>query len=132
MRAEQLVDMAPWFAEAWNQRAIALYGLGRYLQSIDDCRQALEINPYHFGAAAGMGQCHLHRGDMDQALSCAPLVEEMSRGPGRTGGRGLSTPAQERAVDVQITRLRRKIEPDPRQPRYLQTVRGSGYRLQPD
>jgi two-component system phosphate regulon response regulator OmpR len=35
-------------------------------------------------------------------------------------------------VDVQITRLRRKIEPDPRQPRYLQTVRGSGYRLAPD
>ena len=40
--------------------------------------------------------------------------------------------AQERAVDVQITRLRRKIEDDPRQPRYLQTVRGEGYLLQPD
>lgn len=39
---------------------------------------------------------------------------------------------QERAVDVQITRLRRKIENDPRQPRYLQTVRGSGYMLAPD
>ena len=38
----------------------------------------------------------------------------------------------ERAVDVQITRLRRKIEADPRQPRYLQTVRGEGYMLQPD
>jgi two-component system, OmpR family, phosphate regulon response regulator OmpR len=40
--------------------------------------------------------------------------------------------AQERAVDVQITRLRRKIEDDPRAPRYLQTVRGSGYMLAPD
>jgi two-component system phosphate regulon response regulator OmpR len=40
--------------------------------------------------------------------------------------------AQERAVDVQITRLRRKIEADPRQPRYLQTVRGEGYMLAPD
>lgn len=40
--------------------------------------------------------------------------------------------AQERAVDVQITRLRRKIEADPKQPRYLQTVRGAGYMLQPD
>ena len=38
----------------------------------------------------------------------------------------------ERAVDVQITRLRRKIEQDPKQPRYLQTVRGEGYMLQPD
>lgn len=39
---------------------------------------------------------------------------------------------QERAVDVQITRLRRKIEEDPKMPRYLQTVRGEGYMLQPD
>ncbi|MBD3764966.1 MAG: response regulator transcription factor [Rhodobacterales bacterium] len=37
-----------------------------------------------------------------------------------------------RAVDVQITRLRRKIEADPKQPRYLQTVRGEGYMLAPD
>ena len=37
-----------------------------------------------------------------------------------------------RTVDVQITRLRRKIEPDPRAPRYLQTVRGEGYVLVPD
>ena len=38
----------------------------------------------------------------------------------------------ERAIDVQVTRLRRKIEPDPRVPRYLQTVRGRGYVLRPD
>lgn len=37
-----------------------------------------------------------------------------------------------RAVDVQVTRLRRKIETDPRNPRYLQTVRGVGYMLAPD
>ena len=37
-----------------------------------------------------------------------------------------------RAVDVQVTRLRRKIEPDPKLPRYLQTVRGAGYVLRPD
>jgi two-component system, OmpR family, phosphate regulon response regulator OmpR len=37
-----------------------------------------------------------------------------------------------RNVDVQMTRLRRKIEPDPRYPRYLQTVRGTGYALKPD
>ena len=37
-----------------------------------------------------------------------------------------------RAVDVQVTRLRRKIEPDPRTPRYLQTIRGQGYVLWPD
>jgi two-component system phosphate regulon response regulator OmpR len=37
-----------------------------------------------------------------------------------------------RNVDVQMTRLRRKIERDPRFPRYLQTVRGTGYILRPD
>jgi two-component system phosphate regulon response regulator OmpR len=57
------------------------------------------------------------------ALSRAKLVEELGRDRGQ---------AQERAVDVQITRLRRKIEDNPKQPRYLQTVRGSGYMLAPD
>ena len=48
------------------------------------------------------------------------------------GDLGRDDIAQERAVDVQITRLRRKIEEDPKSPRYLQTVRGEGYMLQPD
>lgn len=38
----------------------------------------------------------------------------------------------ERTIDVQVTRLRRKIEPAPRWPRYLKTVRGQGYSLQTD
>ncbi len=59
----------------------------------------------------------------NEPVSRARLVEELGRDRGQ---------AQERAVDVQITRLRRKIEPDPRQPRYLQTVRGEGYMLAPD
>ncbi len=44
----------------------------------------------------------------------------------RTGAHGGG-----RAVDVQVTRLRRKIEDDPKAPRYLQTVRGKGYVLRP-
>ncbi|MGB0798374.1 MAG: response regulator, partial [Planktomarina sp.] len=58
-----------------------------------------------------------------EPLSRTKLVEEL----GRDGGQ-----SQERAVDVQITRLRRKIEQDPKQPRYLQTVRGAGYMLAPE
>lgn len=47
-------------------------------------------------------------------------------------GGGEENSAQERAIDVQVTRLRRKIEENPRVPRYLQTVRGAGYMLAPD
>ncbi len=56
-------------------------------------------------------------------ISRTRLIEELGRGEAQ---------AQERAVDVQITRLRRKLETDPKQPRYLQTVRGAGYMLAPD
>ena len=58
-----------------------------------------------------------------EAISRAQLVEDLGRDRGQ---------AQERAVDVQITRLRRKLEENPKQPRYLQTVRGAGYMLAPD
>ena len=58
-----------------------------------------------------------------EPVSRTRLVEDLGRDRGQ---------AQERAVDVQITRLRRKIESDPKQPRYLQTVRGAGYMLAPD
>lgn len=58
-----------------------------------------------------------------EPISRNKLVEELGRDRGQ---------AQERAVDVQITRLRRKIEMDPKQPRYLQTVRGAGYMLAPN
>jgi len=49
----------------------------------------------------------------------------------RTGA-GADVNSGGRAVDVQVTRLRRKIEADPKLPRYLQTVRGKGYVLMPD
>ncbi len=58
-----------------------------------------------------------------EPLSRSQLVEELGRDRGQS---------QERAVDVQITRLRRKLEDNPKQPRYLQTVRGAGYMLAPD
>jgi tetratricopeptide (TPR) repeat protein len=68
--ATKLIDHAPWLAEGWNQRALALFNLGRFAESIHDCNEALEINPYHFGAAAGMAQCHLQLKDRISALDC--------------------------------------------------------------
>lgn len=52
--------------------------------------------------------------------------EDLADGEGGVGG------GNARTIDVQITRLRRKIEPDPKFPRFLQTVRGRGYVLRPD
>ena len=64
---------------------------------------------------------------MLRLLATAP-GETVSRlalaGPGKNGDS-----AGERAVDVQINRLRRKIERDPANPLFMQTVRGIGYRL---
>ena len=54
-----------------------------------------------------------------------PISREALQQQSRLGG-------SIRAVDVQVTRLRRKIEPDPKVPRYLQTIRGRGYVLWPD
>lgn len=64
------------------------------------------------------------------------LLRLFAQNPGKTIGRAelleQSGANSVRAVDVQITRLRRKIEADPREPRYLQTVWGRGYVLWPD
>ncbi|MCJ1900805.1 response regulator [Paracoccus versutus] len=62
-----------------------------------------------------------------QPVSRSALIEDLGRSPAEEAGEN-----SERAIDVQITRLRRKIEPDPKEPRYLQTVRGTGYMLVPD
>jgi two-component system phosphate regulon response regulator OmpR len=67
----------------------------------------------------------------------ASLLTVFARNPGRTFTRDelirqSRIGGNDRTVDVQITRLRRKIEPDPRMPRYLQTVRGEGYVFRPD
>lgn len=67
----------------------------------------------------------------------AALLKALAETPGAVLSREelierTGTDAGGRAVDVQVTRLRRKIEPDPKMPRYLQTVRGKGYVLRPD
>jgi two-component system phosphate regulon response regulator OmpR len=64
------------------------------------------------------------------------LLAELARNAGTAVSREVlaqnSIAGNVRSVDVQMTRLRRKIEDDPRFPRYLQTVRGTGYVLLPD
>src|SRR5690606_10304151 len=52
MAATRLLEENARFAEAWNQRAIANFGIARYFEAIADCRNALRLNVFHFGAAA--------------------------------------------------------------------------------
>jgi len=56
-------------------------------------------------------------------------LEQGLHGIGRLALTGNGTAAGERAVDVQVNRLRRKIEQDPARPQIVQTVLGGGYRL---
>ena len=61
------------------------------------------------------------------------VLMEMLSNPGKTFSRQeigkISGITQERSIDVMITRLRQKIEVNPKNPKYLQTIRGSGYVL---
>jgi two-component system phosphate regulon response regulator OmpR len=67
----------------------------------------------------------------------AALLQALARKPGEVLSRETIVETLEmdetgeRAIDVQVTRLRRKIEADPREPRFLHTVRGRGYVLKP-
>lgn len=83
---------------------------------------------------------HLERGELRQGDEVIHLTDRerdmlriLAAAPGETVPRGALTggdgSVNERAVDVQINRLRRKIERDPASPLFLQAVRGIGYRL---
>jgi two-component system phosphate regulon response regulator OmpR len=100
-------------------------------------RKVIHMGPVRYDLDRG----ELWRGEAPVRLTAteAQLMRVFAAQPGTpisreklVGETGRVDPAQERAVDVQITRLRRKIEADPKAPRYLQTVRGEGYMLQPD
>lgn len=96
---------------------------------------ALRFGAFAFDVARG----ELVRGDTPVRLTTAELalLTALARTPGQPLTReALSLEAgmggTPRRVDVQMTRLRRKVESDPKFPRYLQTVRGTGYVLKPD
>jgi len=96
VRATKLIERAPWFAEAWHQRAVAHFALGRLIDSIRDSHQALEINPYHFIAATSMGQAYLDLRNPVSALECFRRALRLN--PDLEG------------VRVQVTRLTRTVE----------------------
>lgn len=94
----------------------------------------VEMSGLVFNAARG----ELREGDKRIRLTDAELqlLTILAANAGEPVGReelaSQTSAGMERSVDVQVTRLRRKIEPNPREPVHIQTVRGVGYRLMPD
>jgi tetratricopeptide (TPR) repeat protein len=86
---EKLCKLEPSWPEVWNKKATILYLLHRYQESIDACDITLQLNPYHFGAAAGEGMCRYAMMDLGGAIA-----------------------AFQRAMDINpsMTRLERTIE----------------------
>jgi tetratricopeptide (TPR) repeat protein len=66
--AAKVIQDAPWIAQSWYQRGKAFFHLGHYDAATRDCNQALEINPYHFQAAAVMGQSYEMQHNLVAAL----------------------------------------------------------------
>jgi len=68
--ANMLLDEYPLYVEARNQRAIALFALKKFEESIEDSRIVVDLNSYHFGAVIGMGHAYLQLQDKTQAIEC--------------------------------------------------------------
>ncbi len=68
--ANILLEECPLYAEARNQRAIALFALGEFQDAIEDSAIVLDLNPYHFGAAIGMAHSYLQLGHRELAVLC--------------------------------------------------------------
>lgn len=98
-----------------------------------DRTPGVRFGPFEFDLDAG----ELRRRDLGPVrltAAEASLLAALAREPGRVFSREELAAASrvtgsDRAVDVQMTRLRRKLEDDPRQPRFIVTVRGEGYAL---
>jgi tetratricopeptide (TPR) repeat protein len=65
---DALLRKAPRFAEVYNQRGIFHFKCGNYARSAADCDRALRLNPYHFGAASGLGQCFMKQKKLRASL----------------------------------------------------------------
>ena len=107
------------------------------IKNIIDKDNKIDLNAKHFIGNAQVDlnrmNINLHKENKKINLSEKKVLTEMLANPGKTYSREeigrISGISQERSIDVMITRLRQKIEVNPKNPKYLQTIRGSGYVL---
>jgi tetratricopeptide (TPR) repeat protein len=69
-RFRETTHVDPEFAEAFNQWSIAAYMLGHWAESREAAQRAIALMPTHFGALAGLGHCHAHLGQVEEAIDC--------------------------------------------------------------
>lgn len=76
--ANILIEEAPYYPEARNQRSIALFALELFEQSILDSKETLELNPFHFGAAVAMGYSYLKLNNINEAMEAFEQALEIN------------------------------------------------------
>ena len=107
------------------------------IKNIINKNNKINLNVKHFVGKAqiDLNKMNINLGDKYKKINPSEkkVLSEMLSNPGKTYSREeigkISGINQERSIDVMITRLRQKIEKNPKNPKYLQTIRGSGYVL---
>jgi len=107
------------------------------IKNIINKNNKIDLNTKHFvgNAQIDLNKMNINLGKKNKKINSSEkkVLTEMLSNPGKTYSREeigkISGISQERSIDVMITRLRQKIEINPKNPKYLQTIRGSGYVL---
>ena len=107
------------------------------IKNIINKNNKIDLNATHFvgNAQIDLNKMNISLGERNKKINSSEkkVLTEMLSNPGKTYSREeigkISGISQERSIDVMITRLRQKIENNPKNPKYLQTIRGSGYVL---
>ena len=107
------------------------------IKNIINKNSKINLNIKHFvgNAQIDLNKMYIILGSKNKKINPSEkkVLTEMLSNPGKTYSREeigkISGINQERSIDVMITRLRQKIENNPKNPKYLQTIRGSGYVL---
>ena len=107
------------------------------IKNIINKNKKIDLNATHFvgNAQIDLNKMNIRLGERNKKINSSEkkVLTEMLSNPGKTYSREeigkISGISQERSIDVMITRLRQKIENNPKNPKYLQTIRGSGYVL---
>ena len=107
------------------------------IKNIINKNKKIDLNSKHFigNAQIDLNKMNINLGEKNKKINLSEkkVLTEMLSNPGKTYSREeigkISGISQERSIDVMITRLRQKLENNPKNPKYLQTIRGAGYVL---